>query len=261
METHDIVAGLGLDRLAGIRIQDALIDQAFRHPSYCMENPVASDGDPYLDSNQRLEFLGDAVLGFLTAQKLYLDNVQAQEGELTKLRASLVCEKSLAAAASVMGLGQHLKLGKGIAAAGGAGQPSVLADAFEALLGALYLCGATLPALEDFVFRSLEASRHLITDDVDEDYKGQLQAWVQKTNDRKLSYEILEEKGPDHRKLFLAAAYLDGKEIGRGWGNTKQEAQKQAAKLSLRRLTKTESKTLSQTPSRTKEAKQPQQPQ
>ncbi len=243
MEIHDIVAGLGLASLEGIHIQDNIIAQAFRHPSYCMENPADSGGDPYLDSNQRLEFLGDAVLGFLTAQKLYLDNLQAQEGELTKLRASLVCEKSLAAAASVLGLGKHLKLGKGIAAAGGAGQPSLLADAFEALLGALYLCGATLPALENFIFRSLEASRHLIADDMDEDYKGQLQAWVQKTNDKKLSYEILEEKGPDHRKLFLAASYLDEQEIGRGWGNTKQEAQKQAAKLALRRLTKTPSRT------------------
>jgi ribonuclease-3 len=235
METHDIVAGLELERLEGICIQEQIIAQAFRHSSYCMENPAADGQDPYLDSNQRLEFLGDAVLGFLAAQKLYLDNGRAQEGELTRLRASLVCEKSLAAAASVLGLGQYLKLGKGIAAAG-AGQPSLLADTFEALLGALYLCGASLPALQDFVFRALENSRHLISRDTDKDYKGQLQAWAQKTNDRKLSYEILEEKGPDHRKLFLAAAYLDEEEIGRGWGNTKQEAQKQAAKGALRRL-------------------------
>jgi len=232
----DIVNTLALDQLDGVALQLSLIRQAFLHPSYCMENPGREGLDPYLESNQRLEFLGDAILGFLTAQRLYRDHPFSQEGELTRMRASLVCEKSLAAAASVLDLGRFLMLGKGIAASGGAGQPSLLADTFEALLGALYLCGATLPALEEFVFQAFGNSRHLVADDVEEDYKGQLQAWAQRTNDRKLSYQILEEKGPDHRKLFLAAAYLDREEIGRGWGHTKQSAEKEAAKLAIKGL-------------------------
>ena len=232
----DVIAKLKLDELEGATIRKELIGQAFLHASYTMENSGDDKGGSSLESNQRLEFLGDAVLGFITAQKLYRDYPAYQEGELTRMRASLVCEKSLAAAASAMGLWQYIKLGKGIAASGGARQPSLLADTFEALLGALYLCGATLPALEGYVVQALEGSRHLVAEDMDEDYKGQLQAWVQKTNDRALSYAILEEKGPDHCKSFLAAAYLDEEEIGRGWGNSKQEAQKAAAKLALRKL-------------------------
>ena len=235
-EINGVAANLGLGRLEGVNIREALLEQAFLHPSWCMENLSGERQNPYPESNQRLEFLGDAILGFIAAQRLYRENPLCQEGELTKMRASLVCEKSLAAAASVMGLGQYLKLGKGIAAAGGASQPSLLADVFEALLGALYLCGATLPALEGFIFRALADSRHLVVEDADEDYKGQLQAWAQRTNEKKLSYAILEERGPDHRKTFLAAAYLDQSEIGRGWGNSKQEAQKAAARLALRKL-------------------------
>ena len=239
METYqaaDIIKILALDQLEGITLQNSLIRKAFLHPSYCMENPCGEGLDPYLESNQRLEFLGDAILGFLAAQRLYRDHPMSQEGELTRMRASLVCEKSLAAAAAVLDLGRFLKLGKGIAASGGARQPSLLADTFEALVGALYLCGATLPALEGFVFRAFDHSRHLVADDVEEDYKGRLQAWAQRTKDHKLAYRILEEKGPDHRKLFLAAAYLDSEEIGRGWGYTKQNAEKEAAKLALNLL-------------------------
>jgi ribonuclease-3 len=232
----DLIEELKLDRLDGAVLREDLLKQAFLHPSYCMENPKDESISPYLESYQRLEFLGDAVLGFLAAHKLYLENPLCHEGELTRMRASLVCEKSLAAAATVMGLGRWLKLGKGIAAAGGAGQPSLLADTFEALLGALYLCGATHAALEEYVFLAFQRSRHLVDSDMDEDYKGQLQAWAQKTNERKLSYAILSEKGPDHRKSFLAAAYLNQEEVGRGWGSTKQGAQKAAAKLALQRL-------------------------
>ena len=234
---EQIIQTLGLDAIDGFQPGGRLIEQAFLHPSYCMEHPGEAEVSPYLASNQRLEFLGDAVLGFLTAQKLFAVNPLAQEGDLTKIRASLVCEKSLAAAAQVMGLGRFIQLGRGIAASGGAEQPSLLADTFEALLGALYLCGATMPALEGFVFRALEDSRHLVDDDIDEDYKGKLQAWAQKSPNRQLTYSILEEKGPDHRKEFLAAAYLNGREIGRGWGSSKQEAQKAAAKLALQSVT------------------------
>ena len=232
----DIIGELGLGGLEGAVLSEGLIEQAFLHPSYCMESPKGEGHNPYLESNQRLEFLGDAVLGFITAQRLYRDHPLYQEGELTKMRAALVCEKSLAAAATALGLGRWLKLGRGIASSGGATQPSLLADTFEALLGALYLCGVGQAALEEFVFRAFEDSRHLVEGDAEEDYKGQLQAWAQRTNDRQLSYGILEERGPDHRKQFLAAAYLGSEEVGRGWGKTKQVAQKAAAKLALQRL-------------------------
>jgi len=232
----DIIKALKLDALEGFTAREDMLRQAFLHPSYTMEHPEGCDRNPYLESNQRMEFLGDAILGFIAAYRLYQTNPECQEGELTKKRASLVREKSLAAAASFMGLDRYIRLGKGIAASGGAGQPSILADTFEALLGALLLCGATMPALEDFVFRVLEDSRQLTGEAEDEDYKGQLQAWIQKTNVQKLSYAILDEKGPDHRKAFLAAAYLDQDEIGRGWGSTKQEAQKAAAKIALQQL-------------------------
>ncbi|MDR1193513.1 MAG: ribonuclease III, partial [Peptococcaceae bacterium] len=232
-----LIRCLSLDQLAGFQPDRRILGQALRHSSYSVENPPADGQAPNLDSNQRLEFLGDAILGYLIALKSYEDQPDAAEGELTKARAALVCEKSLAAAARVMGLGNYLQMGRGIAAAGGASQASVLADAFEALLGALLLCGVTLPALEAFVSDALAASRHLLDNDAEEDYKGKLQALVQKTNSFKLFYDILDEKGPDHRKIFLAAARLNDREIGRGWGNTKQEAQKQAAKLALWRLT------------------------
>ena len=235
-EPRDIVEALGLGGLEGFQLNEELLDQAFKHPSYCVEHPAGDGANPYLESYQRLEFLGDAVLGFIAARRLYAENPQSLEGELTRMRASLVCEKSLASAAAAMGLGDFMKLGRGIAASGGARQASLLADTFEALLGALYLCGAALPALEGFVFAAFAKSRNLLPGEMDEDYKGQLQAWVQKHSGRKLSYGILDEKGPDHRKQFLAAAYLERDEIGRGWGKSKQEAQKAAAKMALERL-------------------------
>lgn len=237
-EVQELVQSLGLDQLEHIRLDTEILATALRHPSFCVEHPgLGHEGEPP-ESNQRLEFLGDAVLGMIAARYLYQKYSDYPEGELTRIRAGLVCEKSLAAAAKTMGLGEYLQLGRGIAQAGGSRQASILADAFEALLGALFLCGATLPALEGYVFRYIKADGDAWEKNLIEDYKGMLQALVQKTNDRKLTYEILDEQGPDHKKMFLAGAFLDGQEIGRGWGNTKQEAQKQAAKLALHQMRK-----------------------
>ncbi|MEA4892091.1 MAG: ribonuclease III [Peptococcaceae bacterium] len=236
----ELIRRLELDRLEGVALEEELLATALRHPSFCVEHPaLGQEGQPP-ESNQRLEFLGDAVLGMITAHYLYLRYPKSPEGELTRIRAGLVCEKSLAAAAKTMGLGDYLQLGRGIAITGGARQASILADTFEALLGALYLCGASQKALEGYVFRYIRSDGDAWERNLIEDYKGMLQALVQKTNDRKLTYEILDEQGPDHRKMFLAGAFLDGREIGRGWGNTKQEAQKQAAKLALFQLQKQE---------------------
>jgi len=239
---QEMVERLRLDQMEGIHINYSILDQAFMHPSYSTEG-VGLEGKSTeerhqvsLKSNQRLEFLGDAVLGMVAARALYRDNPGAPEGELTKMRAALVCERSLAAAARKLKLGQYLLLGKGISVNGGAKQTSILADAFESLLGALFLSGATLPALETYVFEALQATASRIDEAVEEDYKGQLQAWVQKAHDRQLTYRILDEQGPDHQKVFLAGAFLDDEEIGRGRGSTKQEAQKQAAKLALHHI-------------------------
>lgn len=233
MRPEDIIAKLGLCELEGFQFKEDLIRQAFTHTSYCAENPVDARSGAYPQSNQRLEFLGDALLGFLIANKLYRDRPGSPEGDLTKTRASLVREESLAAAALTLGLDRFMLLGRGIAANGGARQRSVLADAFEALLGALYLCGASFAALESFVTRALDDSRHLIAEDTGEDYKGLLQEWSQRSPNRSLSYDILEERGPDHQKRFLAAVSLNGGEIARAWGASKQEAQRAAAKLAL----------------------------
>ena len=232
----EIITELNLGAIEGFCPKKDIIIQAFTHPSYCPENPTDPRLGVYPESNQRLEFLGDALLGFLSANSLFHRYPQFGEGELTKARASLVREKSLAAAALALGLDRFIMLGRGIAAEGGARRSSVLADTFEALLGALYLCGATLAALEAYVTGALENSRHLINEDSGEDYKGRLQEWAQKTRDRGLSYSILEERGPDHRKEFLAAVYINNEEIGRGWGATKQEAQKLAAKTVLHNI-------------------------
>ena len=236
-----LVEQLQLDQLAGFSLDLNLLDQAFHHPSYIMEKNVdaKTQGERHssnIESNQRLEFLGDAVLGLVTAQALYHKNPSASEGELTKLRAALVCERSLAQAARQYNLGSYLLMGRGIAQSGGAQQASVLADTFEALLGVLFLCGVQVSALEAFIFRAVQAVVEQIEEGIDEDFKGQLQAWVQRTNERQLSYRILDEQGPDHQKIFLAGAFLDDEEIGRGRGCSKQEAQKQAAKLALHRL-------------------------
>jgi len=235
-DVNHIVSELGLDKLEGFYLREDLISQAFVHPSYCMENPRDSGVDPRLQSNQRLEFLGDAILGLITALSLYRERPISTEGELTKMRSSLVREKTLAAAALTLGLDRYIKLGKGFAAEGGARQSSVLADTFEALIGALYICGVSLPSLETYVMGVLRESGADVVGKDDEDYKGQLQALVQKTNECKLSYRILDERGPDHNKAFLAAAFLDGDEAGRGWGSTKQSAEKEAAKQALLKL-------------------------
>lgn len=231
-----------LEQLEGIRLDYHLLDQAFRHPSFCVEKQDAAmrkekgiAQGPYV-SNQRLEFLGDAVLGLVMAQTLYRRYPEASEGELTRLRAALVCERSLAQAARQMDLGEYLLMGKGAMQSRETRRDSMLADAFEALLGALYLCGATMKALESFILKVVQTKITQLDQGLDEDFKGQLQAWVQRDKNQQLTYKILDEQGPDHQKIFLAGAYLDDKEIGRGRGFSKQEAQKQAAKMALYQL-------------------------
>lgn len=220
--------------LAEIGIKDkvdlTLVHQALTHPSYVYEEGAAAG-----EHNQRLEFLGDAVVGLVVGQFLYENYPHKTEGELTKMRAAVVCEPALARAAKELELGQYLLLGRGEEMMGGAKRPSNLADCFEAFAGALYLTMGL-----DFVRNLILGVLHYEIIQAAQgnygDFKTQLQEYIQKTPESSVNYQILEERGPDHDKLFLAAVYCNGEEIARGQGRTKKEAEQQAARLALLKL-------------------------
>ncbi|WP_249869816.1 ribonuclease III [Oceanobacillus saliphilus] len=203
-----------------------LIKQAFTHSSYVNEhrNTVLSD-------NERLEFLGDAVLELGVSQYLFLKNENMPEGEMTKLRAAIVCEPSLMNFAMELNFGECLLLGKGEEQTGGRQRPAILADVFEAFLGALYLdqgFDSALKFLEEHVFPKINTGTfsHAM------DYKSQLQELVQQKNDS-IEYRIVEEKGPSHNREFVAQAAIKGSIAGEGTGRTKKEAEQRAAKYAL----------------------------
>lgn len=203
-----------------------LLDTALTHSSYANERQLSAD-------NERLEFLGDSVLGFLTAEHLYSTFGRRPEGELTKLRSLLVCEGSLYGFAKEIGLGECLLLGKGEEQTGGRDRPSILSDAFEAVVAAIYLDGG-IEAARVFVLRfiSLALKKQSLTDD----YKTLLQEEVQKTKGSTVRYELVGESGPDHQKTFICAVILNGKPLGEGSGRSKKEAEQQAAKEALELL-------------------------
>jgi ribonuclease-3 len=209
------------------RDQD-LLSQALTHSSYIYEN--RQNG---IENNQRLEFLGDAVLGLAVSDFLYRNYPDRDEGELTKLRAALVCEPSLARTAKSLELGNCLKMGKGEERSGGRERPSILADAFEALLGAIYLDQGLVKASE----LSLKLLDPLIKDvlegRLDRDFKTELQEIVQQRGSEQVQYTILREEGPDHHKIFTAGVLYKGELAGIGCGRSKKEAEQQAAKSAL----------------------------
>ena len=205
----------------------ALLETALTHSSYANEN--RSRGAV---CNERLEFLGDAVLGVTVADALYHRYGQMPEGGMTRLRAELVCEQSLYKVARRLELGKYIRLGKGEEHNGGRDRASILSDAVEALIAAIYL-DAGMEKAADFIRRYLlsdlgEESPLCVTD-----FKTALQELVQRQNDQVLSYELLGEEGPDHAKTFRVAALLNGREIGRGVGRTKKEAEQSAAENAL----------------------------
>lgn len=203
-----------------------LLEKALTHSSY------ANEGNRGLESNERLEFLGDSVLGFVTARYLFSTD-SAPEGELTKLRAALVCEKALSSYARALGLGEHLLLGKGERNNGGAQRPSILADAFEAVLASIYLDGGLEPA-EAFVLPYLEQERSQQRRAQFKDYKTALQEIVQQNPGERLEYELKSESGPDHDKKFVMEVHLNSNVIGVGRGKSKKEAEQQAAREALK---------------------------
>lgn len=206
-----------------------LLTTALTHPSYLFENPQSG-----LENNQRLEFLGDAILDFVVAEYLYLSYPDRPEGELTKMRAAVVNESTLARTAIKIQLGNELLLGKGEQVSGGRERPSILADAWEAVVGAIYL---------QYGFQ--EARRVILTllkDEIAEvaqgnygDYKTMLQEKAQR-EETEVTYRILAEEGPDHNKRFTAGVFLQGNLRGKGIGRTKKEAEQRAAQQVLNEL-------------------------
>ncbi|TFB23241.1 ribonuclease III [Filobacillus milosensis] len=205
-----------------------LLMQAFMHTSYVNEHR-----DQNLEDNERLEFLGDAVLELAVSQYLYREYTNMSEGELTKFRANIVCEPSLEHFARDLELSDYLLLGKGEEKSGGRARPSLLADAFEALIGAIYLdlgFDQVLFFLKQFVFPKIEpgAFSHAM------DYKTQLQEVVQQQG-KQVEYKIVDEIGPAHNRQFIAKVYVGQTEKGSGQGRTKKEAEQQAAEEALKK--------------------------
>jgi len=210
----------------------ALLLMALSHSSYANENKSAG-----LMSNERLEFLGDSVLGQVVASHLYLSYPKMPEGQMTRLRAELVCEQSLFEVARTLELGQYIKLGKGEENTGGRARESILADAVEALIAALYLDGG-LPVAKSFIERYILSNLDFAETHTLSDYKTALQEYVQRKAGQTLAYELLSESGPDHKKSFTMQVRLNDTVIGTGHGHTKKEAEQYAAKNGLEEISK-----------------------
>ena len=215
-----------MDKL-GYRFRDPrLLEKALTHSSY------ANEGRHGLESNERLEFLGDSVLGFVAAKYLF-EKETGPEGELTKLRAAVVCEKALCSYSRELGLGDYLLLGKGERLTGGAERPSILADAFEAVIAAMFLDGGLEP-VRGFVLRFVEKEANNQRKRHFKDYKTTLQEIVQQNPEEKLEYILTGESGPDHSKQFVVEVHLNSNVIGTGRGRSKKEAEQQAAREALK---------------------------
>lgn len=212
----------------GIKFNDhKLLIKAFTHSSYVNEHRRK----PYED-NERLEFLGDAVLELTVSHYLFERFPMMSEGEMTKLRAAIVCEPSLVIFANELNFGDLILLGKGEEQTGGRMRPALLADVFEAFIGALYLDQGVEPVrtiLEKVVFPKVNtgAFSHVM------DFKSQLQEFIQRNHSGALSYEILKEKGPAHNREFISRVLLGEKELGTGSGRSKKEAEQHAAQKAL----------------------------
>ncbi|MCX7778369.1 MAG: ribonuclease III [Armatimonadetes bacterium] len=217
-----------------INLKDlTLLEEALTHPSYCAEHPNLA-----LPSNQRLEFLGDSVLNLIVAQHLYARYTDLPEGELTRIRAAAVSERVLSQVASKIGLGDFLLLGKGEERAGGRERPSILADALEAVIGAIFVerglratAKAILPLLSEHI--ELIHSKHIVLD-----YKGRLQELTQRHFRSMPTYSVVSEHGPNHMKTFVVTVCVGRKRIATGTGKSKKEAEQAAARLALEKLTK-----------------------
>ena len=218
----------------GYRFRDeSLLRGALYHSSYANEHRNEN-----IVSNERLEFLGDAVLGFVSAEFLYSRFPHAPEGELTRIRAALVREESLFEVAQALQLGECLMLGKGEESGGGRQRPSILADCTEAVFAAVYLDGG-MDCARDLIHRVLLSKGDIeVAESRRRDYKTELQELVQRKPHQVLRYELVGQSGPDHAKVFTVAVLLNGDPVGEGSGHSKKEAEQSAACAALEKLTK-----------------------
>lgn len=221
----------GLEQKLQYRFRDrSLLENALHHSSYANESRNRG-----VTSNERLEFLGDSVLGFVTAKYLYKHYPDLPEGKMTRLRAELVCETALHKVARELELGRYLRLGKGEEVTGGRTRPSILADAVEATIAAMYLDGG-MEVAESFILTRVLADLDKGLPVRSTDNKTRLQELVQQTSGHTLTYAVTGESGPDHRKQFTVTVYIDGTAAGEGVGRTKKEAEQAAAGNALGQL-------------------------
>ena len=219
-----------LEEAIGYRFKNiTLLQNALTHSSYANERWHNS-----LMSNERLEFLGDSILGMLVAEYLYKNFPDRPEGELTRMRADMVCEKTLAAVANRISLGKHLLLGNGEEQGGGRSRDSILADAVESVIAASFLDGGMAAAqqfIQKFILVEVPVTRLN-----NADYKTALQELVQQKKNQALSYTLVGESGPDHDQRFEVEVKLNGKVVGVGSGSSKKRAEQDAARTAIEEL-------------------------
>lgn len=221
-----------LESVIGYTFHDrSLLVTALTHTSF-----VKGDG-AHTAHNERMEFLGDAVLELCVSEHLYLKHPEFAEGSLTKMRARLVCESALFSAACTLGVPEMLRLGHGEERTGGRKKPSVVSDAMEAVIGAVFLDGGIEAAKRVILDHVIDTLERASVDALDRDYKTRLQEHVQHSHMGKLQYVLTDSAGPEHRKEFTMTVYLDGAAIGSGKGGNKQSAGQAAAADALERLT------------------------
>ena len=202
-----------------------LLKNALTHTSYAYEHHVAS--------NEKLEFLGDSILEFVSSEFMYNKYTNLKEGEMTKVRATVVCEESLYKIAKLHNFSDFLLLGKSEVMTGGNKRPAILADSVEAVIAAIFIDGG-LEEAKRFIIKNLDKEIDIATKNVGKkDYKTVLQEELQKNGDVKIEYTIIKETGPDHDKRFEAEVSLNGKVLATGKGKSKKEAEMQAAKKAL----------------------------
>ena len=220
-----------LEQKIGYTFRDrTLLDNALTHSSYANEHREQG-----ALSNERLEFLGDSILGLVVADHLYRTRPDLPEGDLTRIRAALVCENSLVDVAKELDLGSYLKLGKGEESGGGRHRPSIQADAVEAMLAAVYLDGGAEEARR-FVYTFILSNAPRAAREGSHDFKTLLQELVQRDGAESPLYRMTGESGPDHAKIFAMEVLLNGQAIGAGTGHSKKEAEQAAAKAAVEKM-------------------------
>lgn len=223
---HELVSRLSLP-LSEV----GLLNIAFTHTSYANEHKKAK-----LHHNQRLEFLGDAVLDLIIGEYLFHEHPEMPEGDLTKIKAATVCEPSLASVSRQLDLGKYLLMGHGETMSGGQNRESILADTFECLVGTLYLSASYEEARKFVLHHLMENLQQALSGKRGNDYKTLLQEYMQRDGDCHIDYELVDESGPDHAKVFTMSVVIEGKHYEQGSGKSKKIAEQEAAKATLQVL-------------------------